>query len=201
MKSQSFFIIGKNMERPIRSSKERMMSIMPRFFVGIIFLATVFIAGYQVHAEENPAAGQNPSQATSVEQRRILSRVQEAQTNTGDEQKGLTMREKELKTLNEEVDKKLGDINQKLEELKTLQQQLKDLTDQRDAEELARRKDLAKIYEKMAPDKAAFALANMDDKLATDILANMKAKSAAKILDVLDRKKASELSTAFSTLK
>ena len=53
----------------------------------------------------------------------------------------------------------------------------------------------------MAPDKAAFALANMDEKLATDILGNMKVKSAASILNVLDRKKTAELSTAFSTLK
>ena len=53
----------------------------------------------------------------------------------------------------------------------------------------------------MTPDKAAFALANMDERMATNLLANMKPKSAAKILNVLDRKKTSELSTTFSTVK
>ena len=127
--------------------------------------------------------------------------MQGAQANANDDQKALPMREKELKTLSEVVDKKLGEINLKLEELQTLQKSLKALMAQRDAEELKRIKELGKIYEKMTPDKAAFALANMDDKLATDLLATMKAKSAAKILNVLDRKKASELSKTFSTVK
>ena len=127
--------------------------------------------------------------------------MQGAQANANDDQKALPMREKELKTMSEEVDKKLGEINRKLEELQAMQKNIKTLLAQKDAEELKRIKELGKIYEKMTPDKAAFALANMDERLATNLLANMKPKSAAKILNVLDRKKTSELSTTFSTVK
>ena len=125
--------------------------------------------------------------------------MQDAQTSANESMNGV--KEKELKTLNEEADKKLGEINRKLEELQTLQKNLKDQLAKKNAEEVKRIKELGKIYEKMAPDKAALALSNMDDKLATDLLATMKPRSAAKILNVLDRKKASELSTTFSTVK
>ena len=169
---------------------------LPFFFL----LATTFCTYHPCPAEDAlPAAKNPPPSYSSVEERRILTKMQEAQAN--DAQKELPMRETELKTLNDEVDKKLGEINQKLEELRTMQKKLTALLAQKDAEELKRIQELGKIYEKMAPDKAAFSLAAMDDRLATDILANMKAKSAAKILNALDRKKASELSTTFSTMK
>jgi flagellar motility protein MotE (MotC chaperone) len=165
------------------------------------FLITTIFSYQQCPAADAvvPSVKNEASSFSSVEELRILSKIQDTQANAND--KGLTMREKELKTLSEVVDKKLGEINLKLEELQTLQKSLKALMAQRDAEELKRIKELGKIYEKMTPDKAAFALANMDDKLATDLLASMKVKSAAKILNVLDRKKASELSKTFSTVK
>jgi flagellar motility protein MotE (MotC chaperone) len=167
-----------------------------------LFMTAILFSYHLCPAEEAlPAATKPPSSFSSVEERRLLTKMQEAQANATEEQKGLPMREKELKTLTEEVDKKLGEINQKLEELQAMQKNIKVLLTQKDAEELKRTKELAKIYEKMAPDKAAFALANMDERLATNLLANMKAKSAAKILNILDRKKTSELSTTFSTVK
>jgi flagellar motility protein MotE (MotC chaperone) len=51
----------------------------------------------------------------------------------------------------------------------------------------------------MLPEKAAPALAGLDQILAADLLAAMKPKAAAKILDEITRQKASELSTTFST--
>lgn len=44
-------------------------------------------------------------------------------------------------------------------------------------------------------------MASLDLQLAADLLANMKVKSAAKILDQMDKAKASQLSTTFSTLQ
>jgi flagellar motility protein MotE (MotC chaperone) len=162
------------------------------------FLLTVAFFSYHTCPAEDavPAAKNSPP---SVEEQRLITKMQGAQAIAGD--KDLPMREKELKTMSEEVDKKLGEINRKLEELQAMQKNMKALLAQKDAEELKRIKELGKIYEKMTPDKAAFALANMDERLATNLLANMKAKSAAKILNVLDRKKTSELSTTFSTVK
>jgi flagellar motility protein MotE (MotC chaperone) len=174
---------------------------MKFFAPTLFFLLTATFFGYLPCSAEEALSAVPPPPASysSVEQRRILTKMQEAQAN--DSQKELPMRERELKTLSEEVDKKLGDINQKLEELRTMQKNLTTLLTQKDAEELKRIQELGKIYEKMAPDKAAFSLAAMDERLATELLANMKVKSAAKILNALDRKKASELSTTFSTVK
>jgi flagellar motility protein MotE (MotC chaperone) len=164
------------------------------------FLVTIIFSSLQCLAEETAPAAKNPDPPfSSVEERRIMTKMQDAQSSTNDDIKGL--REKELKTLNEEADKKLGEINRKLEELQNLQKSLKAQLAKKNAEEVKRIKELGKIFEKMAPDKAALALSNMDDKLATDLLATMKPRSAAKILNVLDRKKASELSTTFSTIK
>jgi|WetSurMetagenome_2_1015567.scaffolds.fasta_scaffold254642_2 flagellar motility protein MotE (MotC chaperone) len=164
------------------------------------FLVTIIFCSHQCLAEDTAPAAKNPDPSfSSVEERRIMTKIQDAQSSTNDDMKGL--REKELKTLNEEADKKLGEINRKLEELQNLQKSLKAQLAKKNAEEVKRIKELGKIFEKMAPDKAALALSNMDDKLATDLLATMKPRSAAKILNVLDRKKASELSTTFSTIK
>jgi len=62
-------------------------------------------------------------------------------------------------------------------------------------------KDLSLIYAKMTPDRAALAMATLEEQLAADLLANMKVKSAAKILDRMDKDKASQLSTTFTTIK
>jgi len=53
----------------------------------------------------------------------------------------------------------------------------------------------------MTPDRAALAMATLDEQLAADLLANMKVKSAAKILDRMDKAKASQLSETFTTIK
>jgi flagellar motility protein MotE (MotC chaperone) len=176
--------------------KNRLSPIMALCF----FLVTTIFSSHQCLAENAMPAEKNPDPSfSSVEERRIMTKMQDTQSSTNDDMRGL--REKELKTLNEEADKKLGEINRKLEELQNLQKNLKAQLAKKNAEEVKRIKELGKIFEKMAPDKAALALSNMDDKLATDLLATMKPRSAAKILNVLDRKKASELSTTFSTIK
>jgi flagellar motility protein MotE (MotC chaperone) len=53
----------------------------------------------------------------------------------------------------------------------------------------------------MEPAKAAQAITGLEEQLAADLLANMKVKAAAKILDQISKQKATELSTAFSTLQ
>jgi flagellar motility protein MotE (MotC chaperone) len=166
-----------------------------------VLIANIFFS-HNCLSEETAAAVKDGAPAfSSVEERRILTKIQDNQASTTETDKGLSMKEKELKTLNDAADKKLEEINRKLEELQEVQKTLKAMTAQKDAAELKRIKELGKIYEKMTPEKAALALNNMDNKLAADLLANMKVKSAAKILNVLDRKKASELSITFSTVK
>jgi len=118
-----------------------------------------------------------------------------------EEKKELDLRKKELKTLEDAVDKKLVEIDKKLQELELSKQQLAELLAEKSAEESKKIKDLSKIYEKMDPIKAALALSGLEQQLAADLLANMKVKSAAKILDSLNKPQATEISKTFSTIQ
>lgn len=160
-----------------------------------------------VAQETTPAAAQQaaPAAATeqydSVEERRLYNAIQTERAGISEERKELELKKNELKSIEEGVDKKLVEIDAKLEELKALRKQLETLLAAKTEEELKKTRDLAKIYEKMSPDKAAMALSGLDQQLAADLLANMKEKSAAKILDQISRQKATELSTTFSTIQ
>lgn len=138
---------------------------------------------------------------TSVEERRIYSLMQEERVRLSQREKELSLREKELKTLELSVDNKIAAIDEKLEDLKTLQNRIEELLAEKSKVEQKRIKELSAIYEKMVPVKAAMAMTSMDPNLATDLLSNMKPKAAAKVLDVLDKQKASELSTTYTTIQ
>lgn len=137
----------------------------------------------------------------SVEERRLESSILLERANLRKEREEIALRKKELKTLEEGVDKKIARIDTKLEELKLLQQKIEELLTEKTAAERKRTENLALIYAKMTPAKAALALSGLDKNLAADLLASMKVKAAAKILDQINKQKASELSTTFSTLQ
>ncbi len=138
---------------------------------------------------------------SSVEERRLYTILQNERDSLEEEKKVLALREKELKTLEEEADKKLKLLDEKLDKLKKVQKKIESLLAEKDVEEQKKIQDLGMIYSKMAPERAALALAALDEQLAADLLANMKIKSAAKILDRMDKAKASQLSTTFTTIK
>jgi len=137
----------------------------------------------------------------SVEERRIFALMQEERLQLEQEKKDLDLREKELKSLESSVDKKIAEIDTKLEGLRNLQRKIETLLAEKTVEEKKRIKNLSAIYEKMSPDRAALAMSGMDPTLATELLANMKAKSAAKVLNMLDKQKTSQLSTTFTTIQ
>ncbi len=138
---------------------------------------------------------------SSVEERRLFAVLQNERDNLAEEKKVLVLKKKELKTLKAEADKKLELLDEKLAELKKTQKKIEELLAKKDARELQKTKDLSLIYAKMTPEKAALSLSALDEQLAADLLANMKVKSAAKILDRMDKVKASQLSTVFTTIK
>lgn len=152
-----------------------------------------------------PASGAEETNATksyeTVEQRRIEATIVQERANIRKEREEISFRKKELKTLEESVDKKLADIDSKLKELSDLQKRIEVLLEKKSAEEKKRLKNLATIYEKMSPAKAAQAISGLEEQLATDLLAAMKVKAAAKILDQTTKQKTTELSTTFSTLQ
>lgn len=138
---------------------------------------------------------------TSVEQRRLEAVIASERQLLLDEKKALELRENELKTIEEAVDKKLAEIDGKIAELQQQQKKLEEALARKDVAEQAKVEELSKIYERMAPDKAALALSGLDQRLAADILGNMKVKAAAKVLDSLNKQKAVELSETFSTIQ
>jgi flagellar motility protein MotE (MotC chaperone) len=162
----------------------------------MIFLIFSFFSAGCPFAEEKPS-----QEFSSVEERRLIEATQEERENFREEKEDLELKKKELKTLEEGVDKKLAEIDVKIAELKKQQKILDELLTRKSAEELKKTEDLARIFEKMSPDKAALALSGLNQKLAADLLAKMKVKAAAKILDQISKQKATDLSTTFSTIQ
>ncbi|MCB2214704.1 MAG: hypothetical protein KQH59_01425 [Desulfobulbaceae bacterium] len=171
----------------------------PRYLTtALIALALIICLDRQLFAQQDESDGQTSS---SVEQRRLEATIASERQILLEEKKALELRENELKTLEEAVDKKLAEIDRKIAELQQQQKKLEEVLARKDVEEQAKVKELSKIYERMAPDKAALALSGLDQRLAADILANMKVKAAAKVLDSLNKQKAVELSETFSTIQ
>lgn len=171
----------------------------PRYLTtALVALALIICLNRQLCAQQDESAGQAVS---SVEQRRLEATIASERQILLEEKKALELRENELKTLEEAVDKKLAEIDRKIAELQQQQKELEEVLARKDVEEQARIKELSKIYDRMAPNKAALALSGLDQRLAADILANMKVKAAAKVLDSLNKQKAVELSETFSTMQ
>lgn len=171
-----------------------------------IITSLLFILIYTIpcSAKENVSSQSQDNKAqnfNSVEERRLYTVLKNERASLVDERKALILKEKELKTLQEEADKKLKILDKKLKELQLIQAKITELLAKKDVEEVRKTKELSLIYAKMNPERAALAIANLDEQLAADLLANMKIKSAAKILDRLDKGKASKLSTTFTTIK
>ncbi len=161
------------------------------------FAILFFSSCLSLHAAETS----DSTEFSSVEERRLQNTIVMERANIRKEHSGIVLKKKELKTLEEGVDKKLAEIDNKLEQLRKLQKKIESLLEEKSAEEKKRLQGLAKIYEKMNPARASLAIAGLDQQLAADLLANMKVKSAAKILDQSSKQKATQLSTTFSTLQ
>lgn len=144
-------------------------------------------------------AGDTPAIAPpgTVEERRLVYNLDLERTRLQGEYQQraqqLDQREIELKTLSQEVEKKLT-------ELQKLRESLQQLLAEKNAVEVKRIKDLSMIYTKMSPAQSALLLAELDQKLAVSILEGISAKASAKIMDNLPAKDATRLSTAYSTL-
>ncbi|MCP3891431.1 MAG: hypothetical protein GY702_21585 [Desulfobulbaceae bacterium] len=167
------------------------------------FLNITLLSSFLVFSNCGPSIAENNQEKKygSVEERRLESTIRQERSKSLQDREEFILKEKELKTLEEGVDKKLAEIDSKLEDLKSLQKKIESLLAEKSAVERKRLESLAKIYEKMTPGKAALALTGVDMQLASDLLGLMKVKSAAKILDQLSKQKAAELSTTFSTLQ
>lgn len=129
----------------------------------------------------------------SVEERRILVSIEQEYEKLEQREADLDSRELQLKTLEDEVDKKLAAMQE-------LRQELVKLLNRKQQEEGLRVEELSKIYEKMEPRKAAYLIKELDRQLAIELLLGIKKKTAGKILDNLDAETATALSKAFTEI-
>jgi len=179
------------------------MKISPKYCIYPVTALLFFSVCFSLHAADSIDSNisSDSYEFSSVEERRLQNVIARERANIRKDRVEMVMKKKELKTLEEGVDKKLAVIDTKLEQLGKLQKKIESLLEEKSAEEKKRLQDLAKIYEKMNPAKASMAIAGLDQQLAADLLANMKVKSAAKILDQSSEQKATQLSRTFSTLQ
>lgn len=144
-------------------------------------------------------AGASPAIAApgTVEERRLFVNLEQERAKLQAEfqqrSEQLDQREIELKTLAEEVEKKIT-------ELQKTRESLQQLLVEKNAAEVKRVKELSMIYAKMSPAQAALLLAELDQKLAVAILAGLSPKASAKIMDNLPAPTATKLSVAYATL-
>ena len=122
--------------------------------------------------------------------------------------KNLSYRKKELLTLKEEVDIKSKilnaneiQLNKKLDELKSLKEQLESLMAQYNEKENIKIRSLVKIYENMKPKDAAKIFEALDMTILLQVVNMMKESKVAPILSAMDPIRAKEISTEFANQK
>ncbi len=158
----------------------------------LIFTLTLLLFGATAVFAANPKMSER-SDISSVEERRILVSIEDEYAKLGAREEKIATQEMALKTLEAEVDKKLATMQQ-------LRDQLVKLLDRKGETEGERIGELSKIYEKMAPQKAAVLIKSLDHQLAVELLLGIKKKIAGKILDNLDPDTATTLSNAFTEI-
>jgi flagellar motility protein MotE (MotC chaperone) len=166
----------------------RRTRVLQVLFGGIFLILFSFLPTYSQTQAANKIS---EKKIESVEERRLLFSLQKEKQKIEKREKNLDRKEIELKTLAQEVDKKL-------QEIKTQRKFLEELLATRDEIQQKKIRSLSKIYEKMEPAKAAAILNSLDDDLAIGILEGMKSKSAGKLLSQLEEEKASRLSVFFT---
>lgn len=140
-----------------------------------------------------PSKAADEAAPASVEERRLRIEIQQELAQVRAKAESLRQKEIELKSLQEEVDKKLNALGKVREQL---DQQLA----QKDEVQVKKVRELAKMYEKMDPATAAEVLVNLDHDLAIGILGGIKSKAAGKILASMEKDQAARLSQNYANL-
>lgn len=169
----------------------RYRSLPAGAIVGLLLLTVVQIN--LLDAADDDAQPLN-TEIGSVEERRLITQLQEQKEKNEAQAQLLEKREKELNLLRVEVDKKLDTLQQ-------LRKEISALLVEKDARELDKIAELSQMYNKMDPVIAAQIVKELDRELAIGILGGMKSKSAGKILANIGGEEAAQLSTAYSTLR
>ncbi|MBZ2172450.1 MotE family protein [Nitratidesulfovibrio sp. SRB-5] len=136
-----------------------------------------------------PAAAQPGAQSTQSTQA-----TQAAMDVLNRKQDDLSRREQELKSLEQQVDAKLAQMQDLEARIKTM---LKDAQGMKD-EKL---RHLVDVYTNMKAKQAAAVLETLDEKIAVRILAGMRGRQAGEILTFVQAEKAAKLSEALTRMQ
>lgn len=113
----------------------------------------------------------------------------------------LTYKEKELNQKEEELLSLQEQMNSRMEELNALEGKLGDMVKEANGAEDEKYKHLTETYANMKPRKAAEALSTLDEKIAVRILTSMKTKQAGEIFSYMEPIHAARLSKAITKLQ
>lgn len=105
----------------------------------------------------------------------------------------LTKKERDLRTLEAEIDRKL-------EQLAELEKRIKFMLDKADVLKDKKIKHLVDVYSNMKAQQAAQVLETLDEDLAVKILSGMRGRQAGEILGYVSPKKAARLSESLTRL-
>lgn len=138
--------------------------------------------------ENDPPAGRNNS-ATQDD-----FSVSKEMAQIREKKEKLAQKEKDLKSLEKEV-------NQKLERLKELQANLQKMLDEANVMKNKKIKHLVDVYSNMKPKQAAQVLETLNQDIAVKILAGMRGRTAGEILSYVQADKAATLSEELTRLQ
>ncbi|MFO7830739.1 MAG: hypothetical protein R6V18_02005 [Desulfuromonadaceae bacterium] len=155
----------------------------------VALFLVVMTSGVTAQDAENDVDG-----IGSVEERRLLAEFKESRKQLNQREEKLQDRELELNILQDEVDKKL-------EQLEQLRLELEEMLAEKDALEQERVNQLSNMYNRMDSAQAAQIFLELETELVVGILGGMKARSAGAVLGNMEGEKAARISKAYSTLK
>ena len=159
--------------------------------VGLSAVVTMLVVS-PLQAQDGPSQEQE-SQALALEKKRIVSILQDKLSQLEKREEAIRTREKELKVLR-------ANVERKLKQMQEMRRDLQDRVEKQRRLQKAKVKELSGIYENMNPARAALAMLSMDRELAIGILSNMRRKLAGEVLDQMPGEEAAEISRDYSNM-
>ena len=113
----------------------------------------------------------------------------------------LDQREKDLDLKAKVLDATQKRINDKLEEMKTLEEQLSKVVAQYNEKQGAEIDSLVKIYQNMKPDQAALIFNQLDMPILLEVIGKMSERKVSPILALMDPKRARDVTEQLATMR
>jgi flagellar motility protein MotE (MotC chaperone) len=149
-------------------------------------------------ADSSPQANVgSPAKDISVDaltaERSIMSTLQERRRLLENRENLIKFEEKKINSLRSEIVARMEMIRGREEKMTSLQESTR-------TEDIARFRDLAKVYEATPPEKVGALLNKMDNKTAAGIIMQMNVKKAGAVWGQLNPEKAVEITKAIARI-